>query len=1485
MKKLKLALILLVCILFCALPRARASERRLTLMIYMCGSNLESAYGSATADIQEILASGFDAKQVSVLIMTGGSDYWNMGFDPTQINISEVGKRGMRVVWNSGAMSMGEPETLTQLLEFGVENYPAEEYALILWDHGGGPLEGVCWDELFSMDNLKLSELTGALEAARLPQALSWVGFDACLMGSAEVASALAPYASYMIASQETEPAKGWNYAFLRGIEADADGSETGRRIVDAYFEALTDCADVLTLACVDLSGMERLTGAMDAFFTPMGEAMDSEAFIRLSGLRMASTGFGKAVRGMGEDGYDLVDLRDLTEKYGGAGSELEAALDEAVVYCRSSRAEAGGLSVYHPYANKQRYEESWRADYAALSFCAGYSHYMEAFGTLLTGEEMADWHGLATSDDGFDERNDNLFSLQLTPEQQAGFASAQLMVLANPFSDTNDRVFAPVSVANVRPDENGLLSAVYTGKTLYMTDEQGSVLCGPVSFRLAEDGSVVILAYYWEQGRFFDAVLDRSKLASVLLSCVPSAENPDELEVASVRVWDDATKTFTNRIAFSEDRFSHMGISYLLRKMPEAEDVLPAFDDWENSGGENLAMSTIDLPVKWRLRYFDAQQSGMQLSAMFQVTDVQQNSYCSRPVPVRNRNVRPFAVEPAVFSGEDYDVSLTVSMDVSALSPGLRMQLDVTNRSGGAVGFSFSDIVLNGSRTVNDSWRVAGLEAGASAQDVVYIEPLHLSGLSEITEISCVATIARDNDGRTEVPLRFTVSGGDVTAIAPALNEAMAEAESDAALWQLLSLSQAADGTLNGCLRVENRSDGALDVSETQMLMLADGLSTLTTWEMPSLAPTVAGRTDALLPFHIANRMWLTGLNILPADAQDAFRTVLEEDHALEHAGHDAVHSIELAMSYDYGAGRFRKMICLALDEPLPLAAEPAEWLPLAEGGVRVRAVGAVVGEMGVGLILEARNDTEEDVELELAGAGVNGLDEAVSAWWSCLLPAESAALSTVSLTYTGAAPGQGVSDIALSFRYGDMLTEEAHIRLPEPAAPEKGTALRLYAARSDFETEPAAFASLSQAITLDGAAVTREEFSANLAMDYVDGAAGRQLRLTMDFANLTGGDSEAAPKALSVSTTHVVLNDARTTGAYLWSFAVSADSQEQLKAFFDPIDLRGLSRIDSISFVLTVASDGEMIAEVPLRFAVSGCDVSPESLPEPLAQAEQDGVLWQLLSLSQEEDGEITGLLRAVNGSGEPQDWSDSSLLANGVRTDDALSLDVAAGTDRIASFTFGNRAAMSSYLLPAGGCEGADSMRTERILEHRGEEALTDLRLLLGFSTDTLTFERTLDLRLEEPFPLRDAASCGRWEPAVPLLEGVPEVRVRSVMLGDSRIGLHLELRNDTDRDNLLALWEGAVDGQSIPPYGTWHTYNILPAHSVTEKCVVLKGDGVLEPGDEIHEIVFSLQAIGVPKTTAVLRLPEGSAMGRDGGLLIGTDALESEPAATE
>ena len=238
--------------------------RKLTLMIYMCGSNLESHYGSATGDILEMIENSPASRDVSVLVMAGGSDVTGGSgyFQSENTSIYEIGNGRIRLLWQADeAMNMGEAETLRCLLDYGRGNRPAENYALILWDHGGGPLEGVCWDETHGMDCLSLGEVTEALEAGA-EQKLSWIGFDACLMGCLEVAGQMAPYADYMIASQETEPAWGWNYAFLREIATDTDGAATGRRIVDAYFEGQQDSGEILTMACVDLRRVQKTIAA-----------------------------------------------------------------------------------------------------------------------------------------------------------------------------------------------------------------------------------------------------------------------------------------------------------------------------------------------------------------------------------------------------------------------------------------------------------------------------------------------------------------------------------------------------------------------------------------------------------------------------------------------------------------------------------------------------------------------------------------------------------------------------------------------------------------------------------------------------------------------------------------------------------------------------------------------------------------------------------------------------------------------------------------------------------------------------------------------------------------------------------------------------------------------------------------------------------------------------------------------------------------------
>ena len=52
---------------------AQSVEGKVTLMLYMCGSSLESERGYASGDLAEVMASGFDEQKVTVLVMAGGS--------------------------------------------------------------------------------------------------------------------------------------------------------------------------------------------------------------------------------------------------------------------------------------------------------------------------------------------------------------------------------------------------------------------------------------------------------------------------------------------------------------------------------------------------------------------------------------------------------------------------------------------------------------------------------------------------------------------------------------------------------------------------------------------------------------------------------------------------------------------------------------------------------------------------------------------------------------------------------------------------------------------------------------------------------------------------------------------------------------------------------------------------------------------------------------------------------------------------------------------------------------------------------------------------------------------------------------------------------------------------------------------------------------------------------------------------------------------
>ncbi|HPZ07428.1 MAG TPA: clostripain-related cysteine peptidase [Candidatus Eremiobacteraeota bacterium] len=104
-----------------------------------------------------------------------------------------------------GEQDMGDPKVVSDFLEWGIKQYPAEHYAVVFFNHGAG-FAGVLSDEK-SGNLLDMNELKSVIDNASkvAGQKIDLVDFDACLMAQMEVAHAIKDGAKFMVASEETE--------------------------------------------------------------------------------------------------------------------------------------------------------------------------------------------------------------------------------------------------------------------------------------------------------------------------------------------------------------------------------------------------------------------------------------------------------------------------------------------------------------------------------------------------------------------------------------------------------------------------------------------------------------------------------------------------------------------------------------------------------------------------------------------------------------------------------------------------------------------------------------------------------------------------------------------------------------------------------------------------------------------------------------------------------------------------------------------------------------------------------------------------------------------------------------------------------------------------------------------------------------------------------------------------------------------------------
>ncbi len=358
-----------------------------TVMVYMCGTDLESRSGMATKDLLEMTRATISDK-VSLIVYTGGCTKWNNNVINARYNqIYQVVSGSLKSLKsNAGTGAMTDPKTLTDFITFCAKNFEADRYELILWDHGGGSVSGFGYDQKYSPNtSMTLAQIKQALENSGVK--FDFVGFDACLMGTLENALMLSSHADYLIASEETEPGTGWYYTnWITKLSANSSipTVELGKMIVDDFVSACAQGAQgqSATLSVVDLAELSyTVPPVFKAFSESISGMIADKEYSTISTARSNTREFARSTA------IDQIDLVHFASNIGNAeGKALNEALLGAVKYNRTSSNmnNSYGLSIYFPYRKLSNVDKAIKT-YDAIGMDESYSQCIRDFASMET--------------------------------------------------------------------------------------------------------------------------------------------------------------------------------------------------------------------------------------------------------------------------------------------------------------------------------------------------------------------------------------------------------------------------------------------------------------------------------------------------------------------------------------------------------------------------------------------------------------------------------------------------------------------------------------------------------------------------------------------------------------------------------------------------------------------------------------------------------------------------------------------------------------------------------------------------------------------------------------------------------------------------------------------------------------------------------------------------------------------------------------------
>ena len=250
-----------------------------TIMVYMAADN--DLTEQAVQDIIEMEKAVLPSK-VNLIVQLDPNEYHT---DPQarryEIHHNNLDYISSPVVKYLGNIDSGDYMNLADFVNWSINKYPADKYALFIWSHGTGwtrsgdsVTRGICPDQThLNQISIANGELRQAFKL--YTENIDIVAIDACLMFTLEVLTEIYQYCDYVIGSENLMPQEGFPYReIFDSWQTRISSSRISSRIVELFLKSHLpggsqnphDIERQTTISVMDSDKLPTLLGLIENF-------------------------------------------------------------------------------------------------------------------------------------------------------------------------------------------------------------------------------------------------------------------------------------------------------------------------------------------------------------------------------------------------------------------------------------------------------------------------------------------------------------------------------------------------------------------------------------------------------------------------------------------------------------------------------------------------------------------------------------------------------------------------------------------------------------------------------------------------------------------------------------------------------------------------------------------------------------------------------------------------------------------------------------------------------------------------------------------------------------------------------------------------------------------------------------------------------------------------------------------------------------------